>query len=83
MHVDLGGAGDSSELAKVRKDHEVGVSVFLVLQFLVSSSPLAQEKKKKKKHTCTRKMLRLFMFCFWPGASRKGLVTLALLGHYL
>lgn len=83
MHVGLGGAGGSSGLAKVREDHEGRVSVFLVLHFFVSSSPLVQEKKKKKQYTCTRKMLRLFMFCFWPGASGKGLVTLALLGHYL
>lgn len=75
LHVVLGGAAGSSELAKVRRDQRnsgVEVSVFLVLQ-----------EETKKRHTCTRKMLRLFMFCFWPGARGNSVVTLALLGHYL
>lgn len=83
LHVDLGGAGGSSGLAKMRRDqrdHEVGESVFLALHFWFQAFPW---HRKKKKHTCTRQMSRLFMFCFWPGARWNSLVTLALLGHYL
>lgn len=74
MHVDLGGAGDSSGLAKVREDHEVGVSVFLVLHFLASSSPLAQEKKKRKEAHMYQKDVEIVyvLFLAWCQQERLG-----------
>lgn len=58
--------------------------VFLVLRFWFRAFPWhGAAGGGGGKHTCTRKMLRLFTFCSWPGARGNGSMTLALLGHYL
>lgn len=48
LHVDLGEAGSSSELAKVgrdQRDYEAEVSVFLVLHFWFQAFPWHRKKK--------------------------------------
>ena len=55
LHVDLGGAGGSSELANVRRDqreYEVGVSVFLVLRFWFQAFLWQRKKSTRAPERC-------------------------------